>query len=136
MVALNNIAKKKLHDLMMMSDGEARMNQTVADKLKYAVDMIKKNFDVDLKLILGPVEVHKQRKKPKEIVMGTQKKVFIFIFIIIGLCLHILLLYTVSSQMSTILANVTTFQSQGEELIETYSVYTEVTNRIGQFNSL
>ena len=97
----------------MMSDGEARMNQTVADKLKYAVDMIKKNFDVDLKLILGPVEVHKQRKKPKELVMGTQKKVLIIIFILIGLCIHILLLYTVSSQMTTILANVTTYQSQG-----------------------
>ncbi len=38
----------------MMSDNEARMNQTMADKLKYAVDMIKKNFDFDLKAILGP----------------------------------------------------------------------------------
>lgn len=30
------------------------MNQSIADKLKYAVDMIKKNFDFDLKAILGP----------------------------------------------------------------------------------
>ena len=41
------------------------MNQTMADKLKYAVDMIKKNFDLDLKTIIGPPETHKQRKKPK-----------------------------------------------------------------------
>ena len=41
------------------------MNQTMADKLKYAVDMVKKNFDFDLKNILGPNESHKQRKKPK-----------------------------------------------------------------------
>lgn len=39
---------------MMMSDNEARMNQTMAEKLKYAVDMIKKNFDFDLKAIVGP----------------------------------------------------------------------------------
>lgn len=38
---------------MLMSDTEARMNQAMADKLKYAVDMIKKNFDLDLKTILG-----------------------------------------------------------------------------------
>ncbi len=40
---------------MMMSDNEARMNQITADKLKYAVDMIKKNFDFDLKMLMGPL---------------------------------------------------------------------------------
>jgi hypothetical protein len=50
---------------MMMSDSEARMNQTMAEKLKYAVDMIKKNFDFDLKTIIGPAERHRQRKKSK-----------------------------------------------------------------------
>ena len=49
----------------MMSDSQARMNQTMAEKLKYAVDMIKKNFDFDLKSITGPPEKHKQRKKSK-----------------------------------------------------------------------
>lgn len=39
---------------MMISDTEARMNQTMAEKLKYAVEMVKKNFDFDLKNILGP----------------------------------------------------------------------------------
>ena len=50
---LNTTAKKKLKNFMMMSDSEARMNQTMAEKLKYAVDMIKKNFDFDLKTIVG-----------------------------------------------------------------------------------
>ena len=62
-VILNTSAKKKLEKLMMISDNEARMNQTMAEKLKYAVDMIKKNFDFDLKTIIGPPEKHKQRKK-------------------------------------------------------------------------
>ena len=52
-VVLNTTAKKKLKNFMMMSDSEARMNQTMAEKLKYAVDMIKKNFDFDLKTIVG-----------------------------------------------------------------------------------
>lgn len=51
---LYNSAKSKLKNLMLMSDNEARMNQIMADKLRYAVDMIKKNFDFDLKAIIGP----------------------------------------------------------------------------------
>lgn len=50
---------------MMMSDTEARTNQIMAEKLKYAVDMTKKNFDFDLKTVIGPVEKHKQRRKSK-----------------------------------------------------------------------
>ncbi len=54
MITLYDLAKNKLNSLMLMSDTQARMNQTMADKLKYAVDMVKKNFDFDLKNILGP----------------------------------------------------------------------------------
>lgn len=54
MVVLNRTAKKKLNVLMCMSDSEAKLNKGMAEKLKYAVDMIKKSFDFDLKAIIGP----------------------------------------------------------------------------------
>ena len=40
---------------MMMSDSEARMMEGYADKLNYVLDMICKNFDIDLKTVLGPI---------------------------------------------------------------------------------
>lgn len=64
-IVLNKVIKDKLNLLMMMSDTEARMKEGYADKLAYALDMVRKNFDVDLKIILGPIEHHKLRKKPK-----------------------------------------------------------------------
>lgn len=116
-VVLNNRAKKKLKSLMLMSDSEARMNQTMADKLKYAVDMIKKNFDFDLKAIVGPAESHRQRKKSKEVIIGIQKKLFILLALVCGFILHFVLYYKFTSEITSVLSSIQLFQKQGESLI-------------------
>jgi ATP-dependent Zn protease len=51
-VKSNYKAKEKLTDLMYISDSEARMLQDNAEKMKYAVEMARKNFDVDTQNLL------------------------------------------------------------------------------------
>jgi len=50
---------------MLVSDSEAKMLQENAEKMKYAVEMARKNFDVDAQGLLATGEF-KKRKNPKE----------------------------------------------------------------------
>lgn len=118
-----------------MSDNEARTNQAMADKLRYAVDMIKKNFDFDLKTIIGQVEAHRQRKKPKEVIIGIQKKLLIFLALAAGFAVHLALFYNFVSEMSAFLKQIKEQADEGSSLIETYSMFTEQTNKITHFNT-
>lgn len=43
----NTHLKKLLANLLFISDGEANMHQSNAEKMKYAVEMIRKGFDLD-----------------------------------------------------------------------------------------
>lgn len=107
----------------------------MADKLRYAVDMLKKNFDFDLKAIIGQVETHRQRKKPKEAIIGIQKKVVIFLALAAGFAVHLALFYNLVSGMSAFLTQIKGYVYEANSLIETYSMFTEQTNRITHFNT-
>jgi hypothetical protein len=50
---------------MLISDHEARMRQDNAEKMKYAVEMVRKNFDIDTQNLLNKNDSFKNRKSPK-----------------------------------------------------------------------
>lgn len=66
----NYKAKSKLADLMYISDTEARTLQENAEKMKYAVEMARKNFDIDTQNLLISSTDFKRRKNPKEAILS------------------------------------------------------------------
>ena len=115
---------------MMMSDGDARNNQVRADKLKYAVEMNKKGFNIDVNGLLGPEEKHKQRKKPKIVVVGIQKKLTIAIFMLFGFFINLAIFGVFYSDLKTSLNSINKFHKDSMGLVDIYSSFIEVTNRI------
>lgn len=69
-VKSNYKAKDKLADLMFISDAEAKLLQENAEKMKYAVEMARKNFDVDTQNLLASGGEFKKRKNPKEAMLS------------------------------------------------------------------
>ena len=112
-VKSNFKAKEKLTDLMYISDTEARMLQDNAEKMKYAVEMARKNFDVDTQNLLGGSGDFKKRKNPKEAILSREIVYTIGAITILGLIIHLTCLFFFSQQFVAQIDNFTTLQTQG-----------------------
>jgi hypothetical protein len=112
-VKSNFRAKEKLTDLMYISDSEARMLQDNAEKMKYAVEMARKNFDVDTQNLLASGNDFKKRKNPKEAILSREIVYTIGAITVVGLIIHLTCLLFFSQQFVSQIGNFTTIESQG-----------------------
>lgn len=129
-VKSNYKAKEKLTDLMYISDSEARMLQDNAEKMKYAVEMARKNFDVDTQNLLVSVTEVKKRKNPKEAILSREIVYTIGAFTVIGLIIHLTCLFFFSQQFLSQVSNFSTMKTQGIAIESLYSESCELANEI------
>jgi hypothetical protein len=129
-VKSNFKAKKKLIDLMYISDSEARMLQDNAEKMKYAVEMARKNFDVDTQNLLASGSDFKKRKNPKEAILSREIVYTIGGITILGLFIHITCLFLFSQQFVAQISKFTTLQTQGIAIESLLSESSELTTEI------
>lgn len=138
-VKSNYKSKEKLTDLMFISDAEARMLQDNAEKMKYAVEMARKNFDVDTQNLLASGSDFKKRKNPKEAILSREIVYTIGAFTVVGLVIHLTCLFLFSQQFTSQIGNFTTLGQQGmaiESLLSKSSDLTTYLYYTGQPNKL
>ena len=90
--------------------------------MKYAVEMARKNFDVDTENLLLAVNDSKKRKNPKEPILSREVIYSIGTITAIGIIIHLTCLFFFSSQFSTQINNFSTMKTQG---IAVQSLYSE-----------
>lgn len=80
---------RKLFPILYITDEEAHVHQENAAKIKYAVEMIRKNFEVDTQSLLIDWNEAKKRKYPKKV--GLSKGIIVTIIILAcgALALHL-----------------------------------------------
>jgi len=115
---------------MYISDTEARMLQDNAEKMKYAVEMARKNFDVDTQNLLAGVGDFKKRKNPKEAILSREIVYTIGAITIIGLIIHLTCLFFFSQKIVAQIDNFITLQTQGIAIESVLSESTELTTEI------
>lgn len=116
----NTQLKKSLSSLLFISDSEARMHQENADKMKYAVEMIRKNFEIDPQNLLIRESDFKRRKNPKEAIQSREIVYSIAVIAVMGLLLHLTCLFVFEAQFNSQLAD---FQTMKDQTISTTTVY-------------
>lgn len=129
-VKSNYKSKEKLTELMYMSDAEARTLQENAEKMKYAVEMARKNFDVDTENLLLSASETKRRKNPKEPMLSKEVVYSIGTIAAVGIIVHLTCLFFFSSHYSSQINNFQKMNSQGVAAQSLYSQSTELTTEI------
>ena len=89
----NSQLKQSLSNLLYISDSEAHMRQENAEKMKYAVEMIRKNFEIDTQNLLNNDSDFKRRKNPKEPIQSKEIVYSIAVIAILGLTVHLSCLF-------------------------------------------
>jgi len=89
----NSQLKQSLSNLLYISDSEAHMHQENAEKMKYAVEMIRKNFEIDTQNLLNNECDFKRRKNPKEPIQSKEIEYSIAVIAILGLAVHLSCLF-------------------------------------------
>ena len=73
--------------------------------MKYAVEMARKNFDVDTENLLLSVTDSKKRKNPKEPILSREVVYSIGTMVAVGIIIHLTCLFFFSSQYATQISN-------------------------------
>ena len=120
-------AKEGISELVMISDTEARIRLENAEKMKYAVEMSRKNFEVDTQGLLQEFD-KKKRKNPKEAVMSKQIVYGIGIAMVVGIMGHIVCLILFSMEFGTQIDNFESMVDQTEAINSIYSESVQLVN--------
>ena len=64
--------------------------------MKYAVEMVRKNFEIDIQGLFLPVVPCKKKKHPKKAAMSGEKIFIIIVLSIVGLAVHVTCLFVFS----------------------------------------
>jgi hypothetical protein len=88
--------------------------------MKYAIEMTKKSFDVDLQNLFNLNSDFKKRKNPKKAILGNEIIYTIAFVAILGISIHIICLFLSSWQFETELYNYQIMRQQGDSVVEVY----------------
>jgi hypothetical protein len=98
--------------------------------MKYAVEMARKNFDVDTQNLLASGSDFKKRKNPKEAILSREIVYTIGGITILGLFIHLTCLFFFSQQFVVQISNFTTLQTQGIAIESLLSESSELSTEI------
>ena len=96
----------------------------------YAIDMMRKNYDIDFKSLLIEQKKHRPRKKQKDVIVGLKMKIILGIIVFVFLIIHITLILIFKSVVNEKTDKFSLMRSQGECIIASYSNLCKETNRI------
>lgn len=106
------------------------MHQENAEKMKYAVEMIRKNFEVDSQNLLVSETDFKRRKNPKEAIQSKEIVYSIALMVVLGLAVHLSCLLLFETQFSSQLTDFQTMKNQAISTTTVYHTSAELTNYI------
>lgn len=117
----NQKIKHKLSPLLFITDEEARIHQDNAAKIKYAVEMIRKNFEVDTQSLLISVVENKNRKHPKKVALSKGIIVTVLVVACIAVAIHLACLFIFSQQLLKSLSRFLSMKQSSQAIIRSYS---------------
>lgn len=117
----SNKLKVNLAPILYLSDNEAHLHQENASKIKYAVEMIRKNFEVDTQNLLIASTDNKKRKHPKKVVLSNEVVFTIVFLAIVAVSIHLTCLFLFSTGFENSLNHFLKIKQSSAALIQSYS---------------
>lgn len=129
-----HLSNKKLNSnlspLLYIPDSEADIYQENADKIKSAVEMLRKNFEVDTQNIMIPIVHSRKRKHPKEAAISNERTSTVIVLAVLALTIHLSCLFFFSAQYDAHFVSFKKMRKNSNALLKVYNGAVELTSKV------
>ena len=127
---INERVKLRLSKLLYISDAQAKFEKQNGERMKYVVEMSRKNFDMDMSSVLSDNVSFKKRKNAKESSLSRQIVFSILFLIVVGLINHLACLFAMQSSLNQQFDNFNLVRHQSKQIMQTYIQSSFITTEI------